>query len=242
MNKNTLITYLDKFHLNGVINSVKLSIKDKVLTTLFVSEDKSMAGSVTANKFDFEDAELGVFETSKLKSFLKILDDEIKLTLNKADDVPVSLTLSDKNMEVNFMLSDLSVIPPAPKVKEIKTFEVEIPVTAEFSINFIKAKNALPDVDSFTFLMNRKKELELVIGYASINSNRIKLDVKPVSGKDALEKPISFNANYFKEILLKNADCTGAVLKIAQAGISNVEFTNTEFVSKYFLIQKQIDS
>jgi hypothetical protein len=242
MNKNTLITYLDKFHLNGVINSVKLAIKDKVLTTLFVSEDKSMAGSVVANKFDFEDAELGVYETSKLKSFLKILDDEITLTLNKVDGNPVSLTLSDKNMEVNFMLSDLSVIPPAPKVKEIKSFEVEIPITSEFSNNFIKAKNALPDVDSFTFLMNKKKSLELVIGYASINSNRIKIDVTPASGKDVLTNPISFNANYFKEILLKNADCTGAVLKIAQAGISTIEFSNTDFTSKYYLIQKQIDS
>lgn len=242
MNKNTLITYLDKFHLNGVINSVKLTIKDNVLTTLFVSEDKSMAGSVTANKFEFENAELGVFETSKLKSFIKILDEDVTLTLNKIDDVPTSLTISDKTMEVNFMLSDLSVIPPAPKVKEIKDFEVEIPVTAEFANSFIKAKNALPDVDSFTFLMNKKKALELVIGYASINSNRIKLGVSPTTGKDVLTKPISFNANYFKEILLKNADCTGAVLKIAEAGISVVEFSNIEFVSKYYLIQKQIES
>jgi hypothetical protein len=90
--------------------------------------------------------------------------------------------------------------------------------------------------------MNKKGDkLELVIGYASINSNRVKLDVPTVKGKDTLTKPISFNANYFKEILSKNSDCIGAVLKISAGGIAMIDFKNTEFNSSYFLIQKSIE-
>ena len=140
------------------------------------------------------------------------------------------------------MLSDLSVIPAAPKVKEIKSFDVEIPIDAAFVDRFVKAKSALPDIDSFTFLMNKKGDkIELVIGYASINSNRIKVEVAATAGKDKLEKPISFNANYFREILLKNTDSGNTVLKISALGIANISFTSPDFMSNYYLIKKEIE-
>jgi hypothetical protein len=242
MDKNTLLTFIRKYSCGNVIESVKYSIKDNVLKTSFIAEDKTLAGAVSVEKFTFEDCEFGIFDTTKLRNFLKVLDDDITVTLNKVGDIANSITLSDKNLEVTFMLSDLSVIPSAPKVKEIKTFDVEIPIDSEFVNRFVKAKNALPDVDSFTLLMNKKGDkLELVIGYASINSNRIKVDVKASIGKDKLEKPISFNANYFRDVLSENNDCTGAVLKVAAAGIALIEFKNTDFVSTYYLIQKKIE-
>jgi hypothetical protein len=91
-------------------------------------------------------------------------------------------------------------------------------------------------------MMNKKgTELELVVGYSSINSNRVKLKVSAVAGKDKVNAPISFNANYFKEILLKNSDSTGAVLKIAEVGISSITFDNDDFTANYFLIKKEIE-
>lgn len=243
MNKTKLLTFIEKYNLSGLVESVKLTTEKNVLKTAFVAEDKSMAGSVSLNDFKFDDGEIGIFETSKLKNFLKILEDEITLELVKVDDKPVALTASDKNLEVNFMLSDLSVIPTAPKVKEIKTFDVEIPIDADFVTRFVKAKNSLPDVDSFTLLMNKKGDkLELVVGFSSINSNRVKIEVAATKGKDKLDKPISFNANYLKEILSKNSDATGAILKIAAVGIAKLEFKTTDFESVYYLIQKQIES
>ena len=243
MNKTKLLTFIEKYNLGGIVESVKLTTEKNVLKTAFVAEDKSMAGTVSLSDFKFDDVELGIFETSKLKNFLKILEDEVELTLVKTDDKPVALTVADKNLEINFMLSDLSVIPSAPKVKEIKSFDVEIPIDADFITRFVKAKNSLPDVDSFTLLMNKKGDkLECVVGYSSISSNRVKIEVTATKGKDKLDKPISFNANYLKEILSKNGDATGAVLKIAAVGIAKLEFKTTDFESVYYLIQKTIES
>jgi len=243
MDKNKLITFIEKYNLGGSVESVKLVADGKTLKTNFVAEDKTLAGNVTLNSCDIEKSELGIFETAKIKTFLKILSDEIKIGLIKQDDRLVGLNLSDDNTEVNFVLSDLTVIPKAPAVKAPKDFDVEIPIDSDFVDRFVKAKNSLPDVDSFTLMMNKKGDaLELVVGYASINSNRVKVNVKATAGKDTLTAPISFNANYFKEILLKNSDATGAVFKVAAIGISNIKFETPDFVADYFLIKKEIES
>ena len=173
---------------------------------------------------------------------LSVLEDDINISVNKNDEKPISFSISDKSTESVVMLADLSVIPSAPKVKEIKTFDVEIPIDDNFIEKFTKAKNALPEVDSFTLLTNKKDKIELVIGYSSINTNRIKLDVNPSAGKDKLEKPISFNANYFREILNKNKGVSDVVFKIAVAGISNLSFKTKEYEASYWLIKKDIDS
>ena len=242
MDKSKLLTFLEKYNLGGSVESVKIVSDGKTLKTAFVAEDKTLAGNVTLNSCDIEKSELGIFETAKIKTFLKILSDEIKIGLIKQDDRLVGLNLSDDNTEVNFVLSDLTVIPKAPAVKAPKDFDVEIPIDSDFIDRFVKAKNSLPDVDSFTLMMNKKGDaLELVVGYASINSNRVKVSVKATAGKDKLDKPISFNANYFKEILLKNSEATGAVFKVAALGISNIKFETPDYVADYFLIKKEIE-
>lgn len=242
MNKNTLISFVEKYNLNAAVEAVKFIVKDNVLKTTFVTEDKTLAGTITANKFTFEDSEFGIFDTTKFKNFLKALEEDITITLNKTDGVATSLTIADKNIEESFMLSDLSVIPNAPKIKEVKAYDLEIPITADFVSRFVKAKNVLSDVESFTLMMNKKGDkLELVIGWSSINSNRIKMEVGALAGKDKIEKPISFNANYFRDILTNNSDCTGAIFKVASVGISQIEFSNTDFVSTYYLIQKKLE-
>lgn len=243
MNKEKLLTFIEKYNLGGSVESVKIVSDGSTLKTSFVAEDKTLAGNVTFNDANLEKCELSVFDTSKLKNFLKVLQSEIAITLNKdVDDRLTGLVLADDNTSIDFILSEASVIPKAPGVKAPKDFDVEIPLDANFIDLFVKAKGALPDVDSFTLLMNKKGDkLELVIGFANINSNRIKVDIKPSAGKDKLTAPISFNANYFKEILLKNSEATHAVFKVAAVGISTISFVTTDFEANYFLIKKDIE-
>ena len=90
--------------------------------------------------------------------------------------------------------------------------------------------------------MNKKKKVEMVLGYSNLNSNRITLEVTTVGEKNSVSKNISFNAKYFKEILSVNGDCSGAILKVSDAGLAMVQFQNDNFVSSYYMVEsKRVD-
>jgi hypothetical protein len=242
MNKSDLLKFIELYNLGGFVPAVKLVSDGDSLKTSFVSDDRTLAGSVSVSSIKIETGEYGIYDTAQLKKMLSVLEDNIEITVNKNDNRAISLSITDNSTDSVFMLADLSVIPAAPKVKEIKTYDVEIPIDDNFVDKFTRAKSALPEVNTFTLLTNKKGKMELVIGYSSIATNRIKLDVSPVAGKDKLESPISFNADYFREVLNKNKGATGAVYKIAAAGISNLSFKTNDYESNYFLIKKEIDN
>lgn len=244
MNLKQLYHFISLYNLGGLVESVKLTVKDNVLSTAFVADDKSMAGTVAQKSFTFEDTEFGIWSTADFKVRTKALADEVEMAFVKNKDKPVAITLTDKEgIDVNFMLADLNVIPAAPKVKAPATFEIEIPIDAKFINQYLKAKSSIPDADSFTLLMNKKDVLELVIGWApSINTDRIKVTVTPTPGLDKLTDPISFNANYLREILAANADVTGAVLKVSTKGLAVITFDTAEFTATYYLVQKKLES
>lgn len=242
MNKSDLLKFIELYNLGGFVPAVKLVSDGDSLKTSFVSDDRTLAGSVSVASIKIEKGEYGIYDTAQLKKMLSVLEDTIEITVNKNDNRAISLSITDNSTDSVFMLADLSVIPVAPKVKEIKTYDVEIPIDDNFIDKFTRAKNALADVNTFTLMTNKKGKMELIIGYSGIATNRIKLDVTPSAGKDKLENPISFNADYFREILNKNKGSVGAVYKVAAAGISNLSFNNNGYESNYFLIKKEIDN
>jgi hypothetical protein len=188
------------------------------------------------------DAEIGINDTAKLKKLLGVLNDEVNIAFNTREDKIVSLSLTSETTDVQYVTADLSVIPQVPLLKKLPPFNLEIPLTKEFVTTFVKAKNALSDVDTLTFTKDKKDKLKLVIGFSSVNSNRISIDFKPTEGKDTLAKTIHFSAKYLKEILTSNSDCENAVLKISDAGIAHVEFNNDLFNSSYYLVEiKNVD-
>ena len=171
---------------------------------------------------------------------LKALSEEIKITVNESGGKTTSLSFSDSNTDVQFMTAELSVIPPSSTLKKTPPYEVEIELTKDFTAKFKSAKDALSDEDRFTFLMGKKtKKLQMIIGYSTINSNRITLDVTARPGKDAVTKEISFNANYFKAILDANSDCENAVLKVSDAGLASVDFVCGDVTVSYHMTKIQ---
>ena len=245
MTKETLKTFINKYYLAGTVESVKwvANTSNKQLITNAITEDKNVLLKVTLNNFsELPDGELGINDTSKLVKLLGVLKDEIKSEYNKTGDKITSVVFSDDNTDVQYVIADLSVIPSAPPLKKVPPFTVEIPLDADFISKFVSSKGALVDVDTFTLTMNKKGKLEMIIGYSSINSNRIKLAVNAVEGKDTVTKNINFNANHLKEILVANRDCTNAHLKVSEAGLASVEFVCGDITAEYYLVEvKSID-
>jgi hypothetical protein len=245
MTKETLKTFINKYYLGGTIESVKLVIDNasKTLKTNAITDDKNVLISVIKNNFeDLTDAEIGINDTSKFLKLLGVLGDDIVGQYNIHNGKMTSITLSDKNSDIQYVTADLSVIPAAPPLKKVPPFNVEILLDGDFVNRFIASKNALPDVDTFTLLMNKKGTLEFVLGYSSINTNRVKLNINTTVGKDTVAKTIHFNANHFKEILTANKDCNDAVLKVSDAGLASVEFICGEYTSNYYIVEtKSVD-
>jgi hypothetical protein len=245
MKKQVLNTFIDKYSLNGTIESVKWVVdnKNKQIKTSSISDDKNVVSYVSIkDDAGLSEAEIGINDTAKLKKLLGVLTDDVNIAFNKREEKIVSLSLTSESTDVQYVTADLSVIPKVPDLKKLPPFNLEIPLTKEFVTTFVKAKSALSDVDTMTFTKDKKDKIKLTIGYSSVNSNRINIDVKPVEGKDTLGKTIHFSAKYLKEILTSNSDCENAVLKISDAGIAHVEFNNELFSSSYYLIDiKSVD-
>ena len=102
MKKKQLTSFIDKYHLAGNANSVKLEIKDKVMKCDFITDDQNVVGSVSMNNFDVEDVTLGVYATSQLTKLLTALDDDVDLRVNNADGTAFSINLSDKTTNISF--------------------------------------------------------------------------------------------------------------------------------------------
>ena len=237
MDKNRLSRFISKYNLAGLVESVSWKAENKTLSTRFISDDKTVLGTVTVSEFDFEDSTIGVYNTNTLKSLLGVLGNDINISLKRVDEKPISLTLTSDSTSVQYQLADLAVIPNVPDLKQLPEFGISIDMDGNFIEKFIKAKSALSDIDNFTVL-SEKGKLKIVIGYSNINTNRVELIVNDNFDGDV--KPISFSAKYFKEILSANKEANKATLKVSKDGLANVDFSVDGFTSSYYLVEVQL--
>jgi ribosome-interacting GTPase 1 len=104
----------------------------------------------------------------------------------------------------------------------------------EFVTKFIKSKGALADADTFTFTCKDNKG-EIILGYSSINSNRISINVNCTCEGDI--EPIAFSAKYLKAILIANKGSNKSSLKISSKGLAHLSFEDGDYVSNYYLVE-----
>ena len=240
MEKQSLNRFVSKYNLAGLVESVKWESSEGSLTTSFISDDKSVLGSVTMKEFDSTDASFGVYDTTKLTKMLSVLGNDVDFSINDIDGKPVSLKFKDGSTSVNYMLADLSVIPNVPDLKQLPEFDTEIKLDSNFITKFIKAKGALADENNFTFTCKdgQNGSGQIILGYSNINTNRINIDVDCTCSKDSVE-PISFSANFLKEILVANKEATDATLKISSQGLAHISFEVDNYESNYYLVEIQ---
>ena len=143
MEKSRINRFVSKYNLAGLVESVKWESKDGSLTTSFISDDKSVLGTVSLSDFDFEDTSFGVYDTSKLTKMLGVLSNDIEFDVTKTDDKAISLQFKDGATSVNYMLADLSVIPSVPDLKQLPDFNITINLDDTFINRFIRAKSAI---------------------------------------------------------------------------------------------------
>jgi len=236
MNKHSLNRFIDKYYLGGNCSSVVIKSDGDTLSTRFITGDKNLLGELTMKDWKFEDAEMGVYNTEQLVKLLSVMSDNITMNLTKVGDKVVSLKISDSTSNVNYMLSDLSVIGVPPNLKSVPDFEVKIKVDKSFMTKFVAGKGALTDTDNFTVLTN-DDGVKVVIGYAEINTNRVTLPVETESYE--VVDNISFNANLFRDVLVANKECESATLEVSSQGLARINFKIDEYDATYYLVAEQ---
>ena len=235
MQKTKLDRFIQKYNLNGNVNSVKWTSKDDTLATTFVTSDKSLMGSVTVDNVQFDEGDVGIYTTDLLQRLLGVLGDDVTLNVSKFGDKAVSLKVQNGTVSIDYTLSDLSVIPDPPTLKRVPEFQTNIKIDSHFIETFIKGKSALSDAETFTLITG--KETQVVIGYASTNTNRVNIPVETTT--NGLTDNISFNANLFSDVLSANKECSSAILEISNDGLLRINFKVDDYDSTYYLVATQ---
>ena len=241
MDKQKLVRFISKYHLNGIADSVvlKSSSNEQELITRFVSGDKTLLGTIKMDKWDFEDANIGIYTTEQLLKLLSVLDDDINVSVTKSGDKAISMKVSDSVSSVNYMLSDPSIINEPPKLQNIPNFELSINMTPSVINKFISGKSALQDSTTFTVITSENADKEytstkLVIGYSSVNTNRVNIPV--ITSEFSPIDNVSFNAEYFSSILIANKECESAFLQVSSEGLAKIVFKIDDYTATYWLV------
>jgi hypothetical protein len=237
MNKTRVTRFIQKYNLAGLVESVAWKAADGKLVTRFISDDKTVLGEIQLDNFTQTTPDLGIYTTSTLTKLLSVVGEDIELDIQQIEGKAVNLFIKSDDTKAQFQLADLAVIPSVPDLKSLPDFDVEIGFDGKFIDKFIKGKNALSDVDTFTVL-SEGNELKMVLGYSNVNSNRIVFSIDKAYATEV--KPISFSAKYLKEIFSANKEATSVVLKISTSGLAHVEFKIDDFTAKYYLVEVQL--
>lgn len=239
MKKTVLLEFIKKH--TKFIEKVRWvsNSKTKTLTANVASDTRNMLLDLTLSNWEgFTDAEVGIGDLSKFKRELSgLLDEDVTCSLNYNDDKSriISVDIMDGSSVATLVTSDLDMIPPPSKLKTNPPTSAEIVFDADMRDRFIKAQSALPDVKTFTVMMNKKGILELVVGYSKINSSRYVLKAKTTNGKDKVDDVLHFRSDYLTEILNVNSECGDSVLNVSDNGLCSISFKNGDFESKYYL-------
>ena len=229
MEKGKLDSFINKYNLGGEIESVIIKSENSSLTVKMISDDKTLLGDVSLTDVEFPEGEFGIYTTSQLKGLLSVLDESIKV-----EEVTGALKFSDKGTKMQYMLAAPSVIPTVPDLKKLPSFNVNVTLNDEFINKFIKSKGALADSDTFTFTC-KDGVGEIILGYSSINSNRISITVDSDCESDV--DPIAFSAKYLKAILLANKGSSNSSLQISSEGLAKVAFSDDGYTCSYHLVE-----
>jgi|TARA_B110000196_G_C21031091_1_gene607622 hypothetical protein len=222
------------------IKSAKWESSGTSLSTRVITGDKSVLGSVVWGRSKgIDPCNLGVYNTPQLLALLSVVGNDIDFKLTKMGETYVSVDLIDKKYGTisKYMLSDLSVIPTPPPLKNLPNeWDLDLKINKQFISTFISGNGALSENDTFTVIA-QNDEVNIVIGFSNVGTNRVTIPVEVKIFKEIT--PVSFNANIFSNILQANRECESVDMKVSDKGLIKLNFDVDDFESEYYVVATQ---
>ena len=100
MNKQTLMGFVNRFHLGGQTQSAPVVSTKDTLSCSFINSAKSCVGDIVLSKNGFGDYEMGLYEIQDLIKLLNVLDGELVVEANEVGDMKVLGDVNGKDVVI----------------------------------------------------------------------------------------------------------------------------------------------
>ena len=241
ISKKVLSEIVSKYSLGGHVEKVKWVVDEKgEIAIEFINDSKTLVGQIYYNNtIGLKQGNYGIFNTSQLIKCLNILDGDILIETKSQNGLASKLNLADTNYDIKFSLADPAVIPKVPQVTDSDQLSASFEITDEFITRFVKSKDALNDLPSFT--IETKEGMtgnDLVFTVGTDITNIIQFSVDELHKVNEEFEQIPFDSNLFKEILKSNRNYESGVVHINKKGLIKLEFNYSDgFYTQYYLIR-----
>ena len=237
INKKVISDIVSKYSLGNNIEKVKWVITDDKFTINFINDSKNLVGNVIYNQqIGLKSGDYGIFNTSQLIKCLNILDGDILV-----DATTSKLNLADTNYDIKFNLADPAVIPNVPDVSNNEDeWSAKFDISDEFITRFVKSKDALSELDTFTIeTRDGFDDLELIFTVGTNITNTIEFKVDNAVMNHTFEA-LPFDSNLMKEILKANRDYHSGEIRINKKGLLDIHLhCGNDLYTGYYLVRRQ---
>ena len=236
INKKVISDIVSKYSLGNSIEKVKWVITDDKFTINFINDSKNLVGYVEYRKnIGLKPGDYGIFNTSQLIKCLNILDGDILV-----DATTSKLNMADTNYDIKFNLADPAVIPSVPSIDDSDDWSVSFSISDEFITRFVKSKDALSDLDTFTVeTRDGFNGEELVFTVGTNITNTIEFTVENATINESFEA-VPFDSNLLKEILKANRTYHSGEIRINKKGLLDAHLHHgDDLYTGYYLVRKQ---
>ena len=242
INKKVLSDIISKYSLGGNVEKVKWNINDQGgIAVRFINDSKNLVGSVIYNPdFGLKKGDYGIFNTSQLIKCLNILDGDILVDTTKSNGLASKLNIADTNYDIKFNLADPAVIPKTPDVNAPEEPVAYFEVSDEFITRFVKSKDALSELDTFTIeTRDGFNGEELVFTVGTNITNTIEFTVENATINESFEA-VPFDSNLLKEILKANRTYHSGEIRINKKGLLDAHLhCGNDLYTGYYLVRRQ---
>ena len=240
MEKQALVSIIDKYYLNGIGEKVKWTVKDNEVTIKTFSPTKDMVGVVTA-PFEFPDSEFVIFDTSKFLKLVGICNQFLTMDIQLEGKIATKLLLADSEYNLEYALANLMLAPNVNFTVNDFESDYEFTVDNEFINTWIKAKKALGSDTTIIQAYTGEDEIPKVnftLGEPEGHSNKIQFEV-PITNLVMDSTTLKFNADYLKAIFDANYGAVGNAY-VSNDGAMKLEFENEEGQKSSYIVLARI--
>lgn len=243
MEKQLLLSVIEKYYLNGIHEKVKWLIKDKKAQIQFTSPTMDLCGVVEASEFDIDNCTLGIYDTNKLLKLVGITNQFLTLSIEVHNNTATKLLIADNEYDLTYHLADLRMIPIETMVLDESqvTFNYSFIIDQELIERYIRAKKALGNDEvriQASYSEDQEKNIYFTLGGKTSHDDKISFYT--IANEMPLPSPLFiYNANYIQEIFIENKGAEGNGW-FDENGILKLEFIDERNIkSTYYLPPKE---